>query len=381
MKKLAIVITHPIQYYVPVFQRLSQLLTLKVFYTEGQQAINKFDTGFEQRIKWDIPLLSGYEFEFLKNISPYSGTSHFLGVINTAAVKSIQQFKPTTLLIYGWANPSHLNLIHFFHNKVSIMFRGDSRLLEGESWLKKAVKTALLNWIYNRVNTSFYVGSLNKEYFKSYGPPKMKLVYAPHAIDNARFEKDQDSGSRDLRRNFKIPQTDILILFAGKHIQIKDPTILLRAFCDLKPAHVHLLFVGSGPLTASLRLYAAAQEAGRFVHFLPFQNQSKMPTMYKACDLFCMPTKNPGETWGLAINEAMAAGRGILCSDQVGAAKDLVDDSNGAIFRAEDLADLKEKLTALLVSKATLKVLGQRSAQRIKRWSLDKQVEQIFTHV
>jgi glycosyltransferase involved in cell wall biosynthesis len=77
----------------------------------------------------------------------------------------------------------------------------------------------------------------------------------------------------------------------------------------------------------------------------------------------------------------MAAGRGILCSDQVGAAKDLVDDSNGAIFRAEDLADLKEKLTALLVSKATLKVLGQRSAQRIKRWSLDKQVEQIFTHV
>lgn len=381
MKKLAIVVTHPIQYYVPVFQQLSKLLTLKVFYTEGKQAINKYDQGFQQHIDWDIPLLSGYEFEFLKNVSPYPGSGRFLGIINTAAIQTIQQFQPTALLIYGWANPSHLNLIRFFHNKVGVMFRGDSRLISGEFWLKTHIKTVLLNWVYNRVNTALYVGSLNKEYFKTYGPSKMRLVFAPHAIDNARFQKGRDSESRQLRRSLGIGAAEILLLFAGKHTQIKDPSILLQAFCALKIKNVHLLFVGSGPLTSSLQFDAATQGASDYVHFVPFQNQSRMPAIYKSCDLFCMPTQNPGETWGLAINEAMAAGKAILCSDEVGAAKDLVDERNGAIFKERDLADLKEKLEALLKSKSVLTALGRCSAQKIKYWSLEKQVEQIFEHV
>jgi glycosyltransferase involved in cell wall biosynthesis len=381
MKKLAIVVTHPIQYYVPVFQQLSKLLTLKVFYTEGEQAINKYDQGFKQHIDWDIPLLSGYEFEFLKNVAPYPGSGHFLGIINTTAIQTIQQFQPTALLIYGWANASHLNLIRFFHNKVKVMFRGDSRIIAGESWLKGRVKTVLLNWIYNRVNTALYVGSLNKEYFKVYGPSKIHLAFAPHAIDNARFQKDHDPESRKLRRSLGIRPTEILVLFAGKHTQIKDPSILLQAFCALRITNVHLLFVGSGPLTSSLQSDVKAQRASEYVHFLPFQNQSRMPVIYNCCDLFCMPTQNPGETWGLAVNEAMAAGKAILCSDEVGAAKDLVDDRNGAIFKAKDLTDLKEKLKALLKSKPVLAALGRCSAQKVNSWSLEKQVEQIFEHV
>jgi glycosyltransferase involved in cell wall biosynthesis len=381
MKKLAIVATHPIQYYAPVFQQLSRVLRLKVFYTEGEQAINKYDGGFEQRIDWDIPLLSEYEFEFLKNISPCPGSASFLGIINTDAIKRIQQFEPSTLLIYGWANPSHLNLIRFFHDRVNIMFRGDSRLIAGEHWLKKAVKTAMLNWVYNRVSTALYVGSLNRDYFEAYGPSKMQLVFAPHAIDNERFRKDYKAEASELRKNLGIQPKEIVVLFAGKHMQIKDPAILLKAFCELKPANVHLLLVGGGLLTSDLRLYAARQEAGSHVHFLPFQNQSQMPIIYKSCDLFCMPSQKPGETWGLAINEAMAAGKAILCSDQVGAAKDLVNADNGAIFKAQDLGDLKEKLTALLRNKTALATLGKCSAERIKHWSMDKQVEQICAHV
>ncbi len=43
--------------------------------------------------------------------------------------------------------------------------------------------------------------------------------------------------------------------------------------------------------------------------FLDFQNQQKMPLVYRLCDIFVLPSMGPGETWGLAVNEAMACKR------------------------------------------------------------------------
>ena len=45
--RLAIVTTHPIQYYAPVFKLLHQRkkVTIKVFYTWGEKAMDKFDPG------------------------------------------------------------------------------------------------------------------------------------------------------------------------------------------------------------------------------------------------------------------------------------------------------------------------------------------------
>jgi hypothetical protein len=67
MKKLAIVITHPIQYYAPVFKLLHerQKINIMVFYTwgEGEGGAQKFDPGFGKNINWDIPLLEGYPYE------------------------------------------------------------------------------------------------------------------------------------------------------------------------------------------------------------------------------------------------------------------------------------------------------------------------------
>ncbi|RYG43910.1 MAG: glycosyltransferase family 1 protein, partial [Chitinophagaceae bacterium] len=83
MKRLAIVVTHPIQYYAPVFQALtaSKQVELKVFYTWGEGSVKKFDPDFKKVIEWDIPLLEGYAYEFLTNKSSDPGTHHFRGII------------------------------------------------------------------------------------------------------------------------------------------------------------------------------------------------------------------------------------------------------------------------------------------------------------
>ena len=62
-KKIAIVTSHPIQYYAPLFRLLAKKVELKVFYTWGKEALVKFDPGFGKKVEWDIPLLDGYEYQ------------------------------------------------------------------------------------------------------------------------------------------------------------------------------------------------------------------------------------------------------------------------------------------------------------------------------
>ena len=112
---------------------------------------------------------------------------------------------------------------------------------------------------------------------------------------------------------------------------------------------------------------------------MDFQNQTQMPAIYQASNLFCLPSRS--ETWGLAVNEAMAAGKPILVSDKVGCAFDLVTNHTGAIFKSGDLADLSQKLIALTKDKVILKNNGQNAFNAIQSWSFEQQVNVISKYV
>ena len=73
-----------------------------------------------------------------------------------------------------------------------------------------------------------------------------------------------------------------------------------------------------------LRKLAAESAANGRVHFTGFKNQTYMPVLYQSADLFCLPSKS--ESWGLAVNEAMACGKAILASDKCGCAINLIKD-------------------------------------------------------
>lgn len=427
MGKIAIISTHPIQYYAPVFSLLAKTLNLKVFYTLGSTDLNQFDQGFGKKIQWDIPLMEGYDYEFLSNIAKTPGSHHFTGIDNPNGIEKIQNFEPDAILIYGWAYKSHLKLIRHFSGKIPIYFRGDSTVLNQPKGIKSIFKRAYLSWLYKHIDKAFYVGQANKAYFKHYGLREDQLIFAPHAIDNERFTRDRSTETIQLRNNFKIPDEAILILFAGKFELVKNPELLLNAFLNLKADHIHLLFVGNGVLEGKLKAESekVGAESGkvkaesrklkaeseklkaesekrkaeslsfeytqddkeahkmstsRRIHFLDFQNQSQMPVVYQACDLFCLPSWS--ESWGLAVNEAMAAGKAVLVSDQVGCAADLVQDEyNGAIFKSGNEKDLTDKLVSLCKDKLLLKKYGKCSAEIINKWSFEKQVALMATEL
>ncbi len=377
MKKLAIITTHPIQYYAPVFKLLDKLLNLRVFYSGGKQLVNQFDHGFKKQITWDISLLDGYAHEFLTNSATEPGSHHFKGIINPNGISQIDLFEPDVILVYGWSYQSHLKLIRHYKGKIPVYFRGDSTLLDQRIGFKNILKNLFLKFVYKNVDAAFYVGSANKAYYKNYGLKENQLVFAPHAIDNERFSAYK-SETISIREKIGITSNEVLVLFAGKLEPKKNPTLLLQAFIELNLTNVHLLFVGNGILENALKTEAVRENK---VHFMDFQNQSQMPLIYQACDLFCLPSQGPGETWGLAVNEAMASGRAILVADKVGCAIDLVSGQNGAIFKSNNMKDLKQKLIDLTADKSSLYEMGKNSLRLIENWSLEKQANAINKYV
>ncbi|TCD07714.1 glycosyltransferase [Pedobacter frigidisoli] len=381
MKRIAVIVTHPIQYYSPVFKLLAdhEYVTLKVFYTLGQS--NVIDLGFNQKIEWDIPLLNGYDHEFLINSSKVAGSHHYKGVVNPQIIDRIEAFDPNIIMVYGWSYESHWKTMKYFNGTVPIWFRGDSTLIDEQSYLKKMARKIILSIVYRKINKAFYVGQQNKDYFSSYGLKSTQLVHAPHAVDNNRFSEDRSKETEHLRVSLGLGDQDILILFAGKLESKKNPLLLLSAFLKIDQSNLHLLFVGNGVLEESLKSLAKNNESKK-VHFLDFQNQTQMPVVYQACDLFCLPSKGPAETWGLAVNEAMAAGRAILVSHRVGCGIDLVEDGrNGYTFESENELDLINKIELLYADKYLLTEMGRNSYEKIRPWSFENQVKSIISEL
>lgn len=376
MKKLAIITTHPIQYYAPVFQLLHQQkkLEIKVFYTLGEAGLKQFDPGFNRKISWDIPLLQDYPYLFLKNTAKKPGSDRFSGIKNPDLIKEIESWKADFILVYGWAYHAHLKAIRYFKNKIPVFFRGDSTLINRSAGIKSIFKTLFLNWIYSYVDHAFFVGKNNKAYFEKFGLKNNQLTFAPHAIDNARFAENRSAEAAGLRKRLGIGTAEMLILFAGKLETVKNPGLLLEAFEILNQHNTHLLFVGNGPLEKELKAKKSVLKTASRIHFLDFQNQSSMPFIYQSCDLFCLPSNS--ETWGLAVNEAMACEKAVLTSDKVGCAADLVlEGKNGYIFQAGNTEDLVQKLRLLCQQQSLLKQFGVSSAQIIQAWNFAKAVE------
>jgi glycosyltransferase involved in cell wall biosynthesis len=370
MKKLAIITTHPIQYYAPIFQLLHQrqYISIKVFYTLGKNYTSKYDPGFGKAISWDIPLLDGYPYEWVDNTSADPGSHHFKGIANPGLIEQVSAWQPDAVLVFGWAYNSHLKLIRYFKNRIPVFFRGDSTLLNEPKGLKRIFKTVFLRWVYKHIDHAFYVGKNNKAYFLKYGLEEKQLSFAPHAVDNDRFKKKMPGEVAGLRSSLNLKDEDILLLFAGKFEQVKNVELLLSAFINLNRQNVHLLLVGNGIDEDRLKDLANKSDLKANIHFLDFKNQSYMPVLYQSADLFCLPSKS--ETWGLSINEAMACGKAILASDRVGCAADLVKSGqNGAIFKAGDVNDLTISLQQLTKSKAQLVKFGEQSRLIIKDWN------------
>lgn len=348
--RLAIVVSHPTQYYSPWFSFLEANYDwkLKVYYLWKFGVQESHDPLFQRAFKWDIDLLSGHDHEFVTNTASHPGTHKFGGLNNPALVEKIRQYQPTHVLLFGYRYISHLRLILASRGAPwKLLFRGDSHFLGRPE--PRGIKRFMLNLVYRQFARILYVGLANRAYFQALGVGTERLIFAPHAVDATRFsQRPPDARISDVKRQFGISPDHKVILFCGKLHHEKAPETLLEAFIKMARSDCTLVFSGSGPEEESLKRTAKRAPQAE-VHFLPFANQSEMPMRYALADLLVLPSEGYFETWGLAVNEAMHLGVPCVVSDRVGCRQDLIiHGETGWHFPAGDRAELSRVLNEAL---------------------------------
>ena len=376
--RLAVVATHPTQHHAPLFRRLAArgAVLPRVFYGwEGASTDGgAYDPDFEREIAWDVPLRGGYASEVVENVAEDPGTHHFAGIDTPGLPGRVEAWEADAVLVVGWSWRGHLRALRHFHGRVPVLFHGDSTLLDERPGPRVLGRRLGLRWVYRHVDHALAAGVHSSAYFRAHGVSGDRLGWAPPAVEDARFaDPGADREAALWRLELGVPEGAPTFVFAGKLTSKKAPDVLLEAFLAFAPPEAHLVLVGSGPLEAALR-----DAADPRVHVVGFQNQSRMPAAYRLGDALVLPSRGPGETWGLAVNEAFAAGRPAVVSDRVGCAPDLVREGRtGHVVPAGDVAALGAALARLAADPARTRAMGLEARRLVAGWSMDRQAEAV----
>jgi glycosyltransferase involved in cell wall biosynthesis len=369
--RLAVVVSHPIQYYSPWFRLLASEpgLQLKVFHLWDFGVVSRPDRGFGHTLVWDVPLLEGFPHCFVPNRAADPGTHHFAGLHNPTLVQELLVWRPDALLLFGYAYRSHLGLLLDPRLwRLPVLFRGDSHGLCARSGWRPRLAAGLRRLVFRRFAAALAVGQANAAWLRASGISPRRIVLAPHAVDNQRFQEAAPTANleaEDWRQTLGIATEAPVVLFAGKFEAKKCPLQLVDAFAALNHPHAVLVLAGAGALEERIRSHAATLPAGR-VLMLPFQNQSAMPRLYALADLVVLPSQGPGETWGLCINEAMNLARPVLVSSHVGCGPDLVlPGRTGWIVPAGDQNALRDRLAEALSDRQRLRAMGEQARAHV----------------
>src|SRR5215510_15149079 len=106
--RLAVLTSHPVQYYAPLFRELAKAVDLHVYFAHRATPAEQAQAGFGTPFEWDVDLTSGYAHSFLENIARQPGTDRFAGCDTPEIGRHLRQGRFQALLVMGWHLKSYL---------------------------------------------------------------------------------------------------------------------------------------------------------------------------------------------------------------------------------------------------------------------------------
>ena len=276
---------------------------------------------------------------------------------------------PQAVVITGYYYPAMRSAARWAQRRGRVsIFMGDSqwgdrRRIALREWAKGW-------WVRRHYDAAFAAGDRTVEYLTRMDFPRERIWTGYDVVDNQAFA-DGAAAARSqadsLRDRLGLP--DRYFLFVGRFAPEKNVSRMLEAYATYRQAvglrAWGLVLVGGGPLETELRV--RAQEL-RDVVFAGFQQVDAVPAYYGLASCLVLPSIS--ETWGLVVNEAMAAGLPVLVSQRCGCVPELVQEGvNGYVCDPSDTADLARLLGVMSSETVNAGKMGEASRQIVAQYT------------
>jgi len=391
--RIAYFVSHPIQYQAPLLRQIAALpgVALKVFFFSDISVRSYIDKGFGVAVKWDVPLLDGYDSEFLPTIRN-RGQLAFADPICTGIYEKLETGNFDAVWLHGYHTLNHLHVLWAAKRlNIPLLMRAEPTLIDRpRTRTKKFAKSYFFRLLRHAITAVMPISELNKEYWNTYLGTEIPQFPMPYAVDNQFFQGKSlqaEATVDQLREELDLTPGRPVILYCSKLQTRKRCIDLVNAYLllcsDLKlPAKPYLLIVGDGEERGQVE--ARIQESKDLdIRMLGFRNQSELPRYFSLSDVFVLPSVS--EPFGLIVNEVMNAARAVIVTEEVGCQKDLVRDRwNGMVVPAQNIAALANALQYVLEDPERCKEMGRRSLERIREFSFDQDIEGLLaaiTHI
>jgi glycosyltransferase involved in cell wall biosynthesis len=387
--RLAYVVSHPIQYQAPMLRRIAQEpdIDLTVFFCSDFSVRGFKDKGFGVTVQWDVPLLEGYQSEFL----PYFGSKKKPASqqpMNHGIFSRLRKGKFDAVWVHGYTSSSSLQTM------IAARLLGIPVMLRAEPWLAdrprstmvRALKSVFFTVLRGLVSAALPIGTLNDAYWRHYFGDKVPRILLPYCVDNQFFQKralEAAPHRAALQAELNLDPTRPVILFASKLQTRKHCGDLLEAYLKVLPVmqpQPYLILIGDGEQRGAIeaRLRESGEADKKNIHFLGFRNQTELPRYFDLCNVFVLPSRY--EPWGLVVNEAMNSARAVIVTNEVGSYPDLVrDGENGYVTPASDVDAMAAAIRRVLADPETAVEMGRKSLQRIESWSFEQDINGLRT--
>lgn len=184
----------------------------------------------------------------------------------------------------------------------------------------------------------------------------------PYGFDLSHYSRRPEAADAIRKRH----GGRFLIFALGRHVYYKGYEYLIRAL-PLVP-EAALVLGGRGPLTEELMELTRSLGVQERVEFTGRIPETELPAYYHACDVFCLPSVEQSEAFGIVQLEAMACAKPVVCCElNNGVTWVNRDGITGLVVPPADSAALAGALKRLAIEPGLARRLGEQGKQRAAR--------------
>lgn len=291
-----------------------------------------------------------------------------------AALNCLRRLKPSVIHANEFISPATVALLakRLWGTPVVVTPHRSGPLGDVQRLQTRTGGAARLNALKQNVDGFVVISQEIDDELRQSGFEPDRLHLIRNGVDTGRFAPVPAAKKPELRRALDLPVDATIAVFTGRLVQEKRLHNLLSVWAAVRAARpdAELMIIGEGDQEAQLRAMASPG-----VHLLGAKPD--VARYLQASDVFVLPSAAEGLS--IAMLEAMSSGLAPVVTRVGGAADVITHDVNGLLIEPDDLPELQQAMTRILVDDALRSSLAAAARTRIETvFSVDVTVDRLF---